>query len=75
MGDQLAGGTIEGMAPDAWFELQFTDGSTVMISGFSMLTFSDDGQKSFGLRRRLYGQRDAATEGQADVGPDTDGLV
>ena len=50
MGDQLTGGTIEGMAPDAWFELQFTDGSTVMISGFSMLTFSDDGQKKLRLK-------------------------
>ena len=34
VGDQLTGGTIEGMAPAAGFELQFTDGSTVMISGF-----------------------------------------
>ena len=50
VGDQLTGGTIEGMAPDAWFELQFTDGSTVMISGFSMLTFSDDGQKKLRLK-------------------------
>ena len=50
VGDLLTGGTIEGMAPDAWFELQFTDGSTVMISGFSMLTFSDDGQKKLRLK-------------------------
>ena len=50
VGDQLTGGTIEGMAPDAWFELQFTDGSIVMISGFSMLTFSDDGQKKLRLK-------------------------
>ena len=50
VGDQLTGGTIEGMAPDAWFELQFTDGSSVMISGYSMLTFSDDGQKKLRLK-------------------------
>ena len=41
VGTELAGGTIEGMAPDSWFELQFNDGSTVMISGTSMLTFAD----------------------------------
>ncbi|MCS5630097.1 MAG: hypothetical protein NZ744_04650, partial [Pirellulaceae bacterium] len=41
VGRELAGGTIEGMAPDSWFELQFNDGSTVMISGTSMLTFAD----------------------------------
>jgi len=48
-GDSLKGGTIEGMTPDAWFELKFVDGSTVMISGNSMLTFSDDGQKKLRL--------------------------
>ena len=49
-GDSLEGGTIEGMTPDAWFELKFVDGSTVMISGNSMLTFSDDGQKKLRLK-------------------------
>ena len=49
-GDSLEGGTIEGMTPDAWFELEFDDGSTVMISGNSMLTFSDDGQKKLRLQ-------------------------
>jgi len=48
-GDSLEGGTIEGMTPDAWFELEFSDGSMVMISGNSMLTFSDDGQKKLRL--------------------------
>ena len=33
IGTELAGGTIEGMAPDSWLELQFNDKSTVMISG------------------------------------------
>jgi len=49
-GDFLEGGTIEGMTPDAWFELEFSDGSSVMISGNSMLTFSDDGQKKLRLK-------------------------
>ena len=49
-GDSLEGGTIEGMPPDAWFELEFSDESTVMISGNSMLTFSDDGQKKLRLK-------------------------
>ncbi|QDV47483.1 fec operon regulator FecR [Stieleria neptunia] len=47
---ELAGGTIEGLSPDSWFELQFNDGSEVTTSGASMLTFSDDGQKRLRLR-------------------------
>ena len=47
---QLSGGTIQGMAPDSWFELQFNDGSTVTISGHSMLTFSDYDQKELHLK-------------------------
>ncbi|MDP6721271.1 MAG: FecR family protein, partial [Pirellulaceae bacterium] len=50
VGTELAGGTIEGIAPDSWFELQFHDGSTVMISGTSTLTFADFGQKLLRLR-------------------------
>ena len=50
VGDPLGGGTIEGMTPEAWFELTFNDGSTVMISGNSMLTFSDEGQKKLRLK-------------------------
>ncbi|MBP85196.1 MAG: hypothetical protein CMJ64_00505 [Planctomycetaceae bacterium] len=50
VGTDVAGGTIEGLAPDSWFELQFHDGSTVMISGTSMLTFADVGQKQLRLR-------------------------
>lgn len=42
---ELSGGTIEGVAPDSWFELTFNDGSTVAISGNSMLTFSESNQK------------------------------
>ena len=50
IGTELAGGTIEGMAPDSWFELMFRDNSTVMIAGVSMLTFSDLGQKELRLK-------------------------
>ncbi|MDP6718709.1 MAG: FecR domain-containing protein [Pirellulaceae bacterium] len=51
VGSELDGGTIEGMAPDSWFELKFNDGSTVMIAGTSTLTFSDFGQKELHLKR------------------------
>ena len=49
-GTELPGGTIEGMTPSSWFELEFTDGSTVTISGNSTLTFSDAGQKKLYLK-------------------------
>ena len=54
VGRELAGGTIEGVAPDSWFELQFNDGSTVMISGTSLLTFADTGQKTLRLREGTF---------------------
>jgi len=54
VGTKLAGGTIEGMAPDSWFELEFNDGSTVMISGTSMLTFADLGQKELRLKEGIF---------------------
>ena len=50
VGTELPGGTIEGVAPDSWFELKFNDKSTVMISGASMLTFADSGQKVLRLK-------------------------
>ena len=50
VGTELPGGTIEGVAPDSWFELQFNDGSSVMISGASILTFADAGQKVLRLK-------------------------
>ncbi len=53
-GAKLFGGTIEGMTPDAWFELEFNDGSKVMISGNSMLTFSDSGQKELRLKEGSF---------------------
>ncbi len=50
IGTKLPGGTVEGMTPGSWFELEFNDGSTVTISGNSMLTFSDYGQKKLHLK-------------------------
>ena len=49
MGVPLFGGTIVGMAPDAWLELECNDGSKVVISGNSMLTISDLEQKELRL--------------------------
>ena len=54
VGTKLFGGTIEGMGPDAWFELEFNDGSQVVISGNSMLTISDIGQKELRLREGSF---------------------
>jgi hypothetical protein len=50
VGTELPGGTVEGMTPSSWFELEFSDGSTVTISGNSMLTFSDHEQKKLYLK-------------------------
>ena len=50
VGTELPGGTVEGMVPGSWFELEFNDGSTVTISGNSTLTFSDRGQKELHLK-------------------------
>lgn len=51
---ELPGGTIEGTAPDSWFELEFHDGSTAMIFGDSILTFSDQGQKKLRLKQGRF---------------------
>ena len=66
VGNELPGGTIEGVAPDSWFELQFNDGSTVMISGTSVLTFADAGQKVLRLKE---GSLSARVEAQPDDRP------
>lgn len=50
IGQELNGGTLEGMAPSSWAELTFHDGSTVTISGKSMLTFSERQRKELYLR-------------------------
>lgn len=49
-GAKLTGGTIDGLSPDSWFELEFNDKSKVVISGNSVLTFSDHGQKKLYLK-------------------------
>ena len=54
VGRELTGGTIEGLAPDSWIELQFQDGSIVTISGTSMLTFADVGQKKLRLKQGAF---------------------
>ena len=53
VGTGLLGGTIEGMGPESWFELEFNDRSTVTISGNSMLILSDDGQKVLHLKEGI----------------------
>lgn len=50
VGTELSGGTIDGLSPESWFELEFDDGSKVVISGNSMLTYSDLGQKVLHLK-------------------------
>lgn len=50
VGMRLSGGTVEGLAPDSWLELEFTDGTSISMSGNSMLTYSDQGQKEIHLR-------------------------
>ncbi len=66
VGTDLPGGTIEGVAPDSWFQLQFNDGSTLMISGTSILTFADAGQKVLRLKE---GSLSASVEPQPSDKP------
>ncbi|MCP4173094.1 MAG: FecR domain-containing protein, partial [Fuerstiella sp.] len=54
IGTSLFGGTVEGVTPDSWVELEFGDGSVVTISGISMLTFSDNGQKTLHLKEGTF---------------------
>jgi hypothetical protein len=54
VGTRLSGGTIEGMGPDAWLELEFSDGTEVEIAGNSMLTISNVGQKELRLREGSF---------------------
>jgi ferric-dicitrate binding protein FerR (iron transport regulator) len=51
IGSRLPGGTVEGMGPFSWFELEFKDGSSVSITGEFILTFSDLGQKKLHLKK------------------------
>ena len=54
VGTRLSGGTIQGMGPDAWLELEFNDGTEVEITGNSMLTISNVGQKELRLREGSF---------------------
>ena len=54
VGTRLSGGTIEGMGPDAWLEIEFSDGTEVEIAGNSMLTISNVGQKELRLREGSF---------------------
>lgn len=64
VGTRLSGGTIEGMGPDAWLEIKFSDGTEVEIAGNSMLTISNVGQKELRLRKGSF---------SADVKPQPQG--
>jgi len=48
-GSSLRGGTLESLSADSWAVLTFPDGSTVTVSGQSMLTISGDQQKEMHL--------------------------
>lgn len=50
VGQSLTGGTIEGVSPRSWVELEFLDGSRVTVAGDSRLTFSDFDQKVLYLK-------------------------
>ncbi len=50
VGSKLTGGTIEGVNPTSWVELEFLDGTALTLSGDSRLTFSDFGQKILYLK-------------------------
>ncbi|TWU44459.1 fec operon regulator FecR [Rubripirellula tenax] len=64
IGMQLPGGTIDGLSPESWFALEFTDGSTVRTSGNSMLAYSEVRQKVLHLKSGNL---------SADVAPQPDG--
>jgi ferric-dicitrate binding protein FerR (iron transport regulator) len=63
-GMMLGGGTLESMDSDSWVELAFVDGTRVTVSGQSLLTVSDFGQKELHLRRGVF---------SADVAKQPDG--
>ncbi|HUU90687.1 MAG TPA: ankyrin repeat domain-containing protein [Phycisphaerae bacterium] len=50
IGSSLRGGTLESLSADSWAVLTFRDGSTVTVSGQSMLTISEGQQKEMHLR-------------------------
>ncbi|KPL27397.1 MAG: hypothetical protein AMJ72_09090 [Acidithiobacillales bacterium SM1_46] len=50
VGRALRGGTLESLSADSWADLKFRDGSTVTVSGQSVLTISAHQQKELHLR-------------------------
>jgi hypothetical protein len=50
VGSSLPGGTLEPLSADSWADLEFRDGSTVTVSGRSVLTISEHHQKELHLR-------------------------
>ena len=50
IGSTLSGGILESLSADSWATLAFRDGSTLTISGQSMLTISEHEQKELYLR-------------------------
>ena len=50
VGSSLHGGTLESLSADSWSTLAFRDGSTITISGQSMLMISEREQKELYLR-------------------------
>jgi hypothetical protein len=49
-GEQLPGGSMELLTPDAWVELEFRDHSTVILTGLTAVTVSGTQQKAMQLR-------------------------
>ncbi len=65
-GRELTGGTLESLSVDSSAMLEFLDGSAVTISGLSVLTISDAGQKELHLRE---GNLSATVETQPEGKP------
>ncbi len=51
VGRTLGGGTLESLSSESWALLEFRDGSTVCLSGLSMLTIAEGRTKELHLRR------------------------
>lgn len=51
IGLPLGGGTLESLSADSWVGIEFRDGSSVTISGQSVLTISQRARKQLYLRR------------------------
>lgn len=65
-GHPLTGGTLESLAVDSSVEVQFRDGSTVTLTGLSVLTILDRGHKELHLRE---GNLSATVEVQPEGKP------